>query len=216
MSSRRLKKGGLHLLVQACVVAAVLALLPKTAAADVDLTLGNEIHIRMGMLDGNYPLASLHVDDSFSVSNSLDAEIEHFTSTRSSWILRTMFAYDLSKAQMMYAYTGIGKRWYFWSDGMEFGASDGDSSVTTSVKRRYYVTAEAGLAEVLVETIGSPSVLDISTADYEIGANVGVIQQMSRNWGLEAQVGYGYGFGFSSVAVGGTILRVLLGVAVYF
>jgi hypothetical protein len=199
-----------------CAVTAAIALIPKTAAADTDSTPGNEMHVRMGMLSGNYSQAADNINDSFSVSNSLDAELEHFTSTRGSWILRTMFAYDLGKAQMMYAYTGIGKRWYFWSDGMEFGASNGSESISTSVRRRYYVTAEGGLAEVLVKTIGQGNLLAIPTADYEFGANFGVIQQMSRNWGLEAQLGYALGFGFSSVAVGGSILSFLLGVAVYF
>jgi hypothetical protein len=171
----------------------------------------SQFHFRVGEVKGSF---SGSVTGDFGVANSIDMDYEIFSASKRSTILRTIICQDLSAARLVYAYAGVGKRYYFKSSGAEWDNSEGGSRVYSVPKRRYYYGIDLGISQVVVKTFGP--VLQASSAMFDLGGNLGIIQQLSKSVGLEAQAGVAYGIGFSSVSVSAITERLLVGVSYFF
>jgi hypothetical protein len=163
------------------------------------------------MLSGSFSGAAT---GSLSVSNTLDAEYEIFQASKRSFTIRGILAQDLSSQQTKYSYIGMGKRYYFKSKGNSFISASESAQITSQPKWRYYAGGDVGVAHVLVRTFGD--VLSATGSVIDFGVHVGTIMQTSKNFGIEAQFGYTMGFGISSISIGSTTMRFLLGGAFFF
>ena len=208
MSKLRLRSYERVALFAVVGLAAALLVLGADSRAE---TTGSQFHFRTGMVSGNFGGA---VSGSFSVTNSMDFDYEIFSATKRSWVLRSIMAYDLTEARLMYAYTGVGRRFYIKSNGMMFDDAQGGNRVSAVPKMRYYLGFDAGISQVVVKTFGT--VLQASSALLDLGGHAGLIYQVSKAVGVDAQFGYTIGQGFSSVTVGAKTMRVLLGVSYFF
>ncbi len=170
-----------------------------------------QFQFRTGPISGSF---SGPTDGEFSVMLPLDFAYEHFLGPRSSWLVRTILAHDSSEGRTAYAYSGVGFRGYFWSRGPRVESGIGGESIQIQPKRRYYYGLDLGISQVLLKSVGS--VLEIRTSMIDFGPNAGVIQQISKNIGLELHLGYTMGLGFSSVTASGNTLRTMLGISYYY
>lgn len=170
-----------------------------------------QLQFRTGPISGSF---SGPTDGEFSVTLPLDFAYEHFLGPRSSWLVRTILAHDSSEGRTAYAYSGIGFRGYFWSRGPRVESGIGGESIQIQPNRRYYYGLDLGISQVLLKSVGS--VLEIRTSMIDFGPQVGVIQQMSKNIGLELHLGYTMGMGFSSVTASGNTMRTMLGLSYYY
>lgn len=182
-----------------------------SSAAASDPSPRGQLHFRTGPISGKFSGAS---NGDFSVKIPLDFAYEYFTGSRSSWLVRTILANDSSQGRVAYAYSGFGFRGYFRSRGPRVDSGMGGESIQISPNRRYYYGLDLGISQVLLKVVGS--VLEIRTAMIDFGPNLGVIQQVSKNVGVELHFGYTMGMGFSSVTASGSTLRTMLGVSYYY
>jgi hypothetical protein len=174
----------------------------------------NQLHFRVGDISGNF--SGSEATGSFSSVTSLDAEYEKFYSNQSSFLLRLATSYESSESRLVYLYTGAGWRHYFWSTGRPYDVSDSQTHVTMASRWRYYFGLDAGLSQVSVTTAAPAPVEETNSTVIEAGGNFGLIYQVSKNVGLEAEPGMTVGLGFSSVPVGGTATRILFGMSYFF
>ncbi|MEO5969696.1 MAG: hypothetical protein ABIQ95_07185 [Bdellovibrionia bacterium] len=173
----------------------------------------SQFHFRMGYLNTGF---SGVLTGSFSNINAFDLEYEILTSSHASFTLRTTLVYDISNARVLYSYTGIGRRFYLFSNGMAYDFSDSSTGdqVVSNPQWRTYVGGDFGLSQVVVKSFGT--VLQTQSALVEFGPNVGGIFQLSKSFGLELQLGLSLGLGFSSVSVSAVTVRSLIGGTYYF
>jgi hypothetical protein len=190
-----------------------LCLLGASNSACADSTTTSQFHFRMGYLNTGF---SGVLTGSFSSINAFDLEYEILTSSRGSFTLRATLVYDISSARMLYSYTGIGKRYYLFSNGMAYDFSDSSTAdqIVSIPKWRAYAGGDFGISQVVVKSFGT--VLQTQSALVEFGPNVGGIFQISKSLGLELQLGLSLGLGFSSVSVSAVTMRGLLGGTYYF
>ncbi|MBC7692645.1 MAG: hypothetical protein H7222_12865 [Methylotenera sp.] len=187
--------------------------LPVEAAS---LFKGAQFHFRTGPLSATLSGKAAEVSGGrgFSVSNTIDLDGEVFTSSRDSYVIRGILAHDLASAQTMYAYMGVGRRFYLWSNGMVVETMEKGTSVTSVPKWRYYVGADAGFARVVAFNYGP--VLEVASTLIDIGVHGGAIYQMTKSLGIDLHLGKSMGFGFSSVTVGCSTTRMFLGLSYFF
>jgi hypothetical protein len=193
--------------ISAILLFAFLILISAFAKADDN----TQLHIRTGMLDGKYygPTGG-----DFVVTSTLDIDHETFLANRRSRVFRAILGIDIISAKPFYTYAGTGMRFYLNSKGMYFDRSDESYRILSYPKFRYYLGWDAGIAQVIVRSLGK--VLQVVSSMIDVGACGGAVWQVDRNFGVEAHLGLTSGYGFSSVAVVGHTARVLLGVTYYF
>jgi hypothetical protein len=194
----------------------ILALLFFFVAPGLIYAEGNttsQLHYRVGYLGTSF---SGVLTGSISNFNSFDLEYEILSSSRVSFSLRTTLVYDVTNARVLYSYTGVGRRYYFLSNGMEYDYSDPNSAdhVISIPKWRAYAGGDFGISQVVVKSFGA--VLQTQSALVDFGPNLGGIFQLSKAMGLELQLGLSLGLGFTTVSVSAVTFRALLGGTYYF
>jgi hypothetical protein len=191
----------------------LVALAAPAARADSDART-SQLHVRLGLVEGQFTSPIPNTSGVLSVPNTLDLEYELFSATHRSWYFRGTFAQNLSTARLSYAYAGVGRRFYLGAPGMAFDATDGETRVTEIPKWRYYVGFDLGISQVVVTTFGTA--LQANSGLVEPGVTAGTIYQVGRSMGLEVSAGASPGIGFTSVSVTSFILRMLFGISYYF
>ena len=174
----------------------------------------SEFHFRAGLLSANFSTGQQNLNGQFTVPNALDFEYEIFSGTRSSFIIRSILAYETGSARLRYGYTGVGRRLYLFSNGAGFEATEGGSRIVLTPRWRYYLGGDLGVSQAVITEVGP--VLDGDTAMFDFNVNVGTVYQINRSLGLELQVGYGLGYGFSSIPVTAYTLRAVVGASYFF
>ncbi|MEQ1875609.1 MAG: hypothetical protein ABL958_03120 [Bdellovibrionia bacterium] len=170
-----------------------------------------QLHVRTGLLDGKYFGAT---SGDFQVTSTLDIDHETFIANRRSRVFRAILGIDLISAKPFYTYAGTGMRFYVNSKGMRFDRSDDQYALMSYPRYRYYFGWDAGIAQVIVRSLGK--VLQVVSSMIDIGVCGGAVWQVDRDFGIDLHVGVTSGYGFSSVAVVGYTTRALLGMTYYF
>ena len=155
-----------------------------------------------------------NANGAISVPNSLDLEYELIRSRNLSFLFRTIIAFDLKTGVLPYAYTGVGARYYLWSDSRGYDHAQEGIQIKKSPTFRIYLGPELGLSQVVIKQY--TPVVQTTSALLEAGGNLGLIYQLSSVIGLETQVGYSLGFGVSTITVGASLLKALVGLNFYF
>jgi len=176
-----------------------------------DSNSASQFHFRTGFVEAK---VSGVVTNSFRLSLPIDMEYELFRSTRSSYTLRMMIGYDISGARIPYIYTGIGRRFYFSSTGMEVDESGSGMRVVSMPLWRYYFGGDIGLSQTTVTSFGT--VLQSQSVGLDLGPNAGIIYQLTKSFGLEFQGGVNFALGFTTVSVNTFTYRALLGGTYFF
>jgi hypothetical protein len=182
--------------------------LPSAVSA-AELTQGSQFDFHFGMLSASFTGPSPQTTGSFSVTNTLGLAYESFSSAKSSYVFSSVLAYSLAKAQVDYMGVGFGRRFYLGSDGMAFEAVDKGVSIVSVPTWRYYAGFDGNVA--MVDALDVTSSYIVEGAVFDLTGEFGIIYQLSRNVGLNFEVGLSYGFGFSSVALGEQSKRFLVG-----
>lgn len=183
------------------------------ATAD-EFVRSSQANVRTGMLSANFSGASSAATGSFSVFTTMDLEYERFTGPKSSYLVRTLFAFDQTSARVMYSYAGFGRRFYFGSSrGPAYEVGEGTELVSYSPGLRMFAGFDVGISRVVIDVRGS--VFESASALMDFGGHGGLAYPITRNVSFTGQLGYSYGYGFSSVAVGATIMKALFGVSIY-
>jgi hypothetical protein len=170
-----------------------------------------QLHVRTGFLDGKYfgPTSG-----DFVVTSTLDIDHETFIANRRSRVFRTILGIDMISAKPFYTYAGTGMRFYLNSKGMFFDRNDESYRILSYPRFRYYLGWDAGIAQVIVRSLGK--VLQVVSSMIDVGGCAGAIWQIDRDFGIETHFGITSGYGFSSVAVIGYSTRLLVGMTYYF
>jgi hypothetical protein len=177
----------------------------------------SQLHLRAGLVTGSVSSPDIAEANRISVPSALDFEFELLQSTRRSYFVRSLLAFDVGAAITQYMYTGVGFRYYLGSSGGVISASDGRTELVSVPRRRIYFSGELGYAQAVVQQFSETvSALTVNSSMIDAGLNAGYVVQLDRNLGLELQAGLGYGLGFSSVAAGALTFRFLGGVCFGF
>ncbi len=174
----------------------------------------NQLHFRGGLVSGNFSGAADSSTGNFSIANSIDIEYELIRARNLSFLIRTIFSYDLKFAVLPYAYSGIGLRYFLWSNSRGYDESQDGIQIKKKPNLKFYLGPEIGVSEAIVRQY--TDVVQTTTALAEVGGNLGAVYQINNNLGIETQVGYSMGFGLSTVIVGATLFKAFLGLGVYF
>ena len=169
-----------------------------------------QLHFRTGMLTTNVFGASLST--SYSVTNAVDVEYEVFGHSRASTVFRGTIAHSLSLSRTIYAFMGLGRRFYFGSTALSIRSAGNGFEVDRIPRRRYYYGADLGYSSGIISVLkGTP--LQTVTSMIDFGGVVGMNYQLSRGNSIEAQLGMSFGYGFSGVAASAQTTRMLIGFA---
>ena len=169
-----------------------------------------QLHFRTGMLTTNVFSASL--SKSYSVTNAVDVEYEVFGHSKVSTVFRGTIAHSLSLSRTIYAFMGLGRRFYFGSTAMSVRSAGNGFEVDRIPRRRYYYGADLGYSSGIISVLkGTP--LQTVTSMIDFGGVLGMNYQLSRGNSIEAQVGMSYGYGFSGVSASAQTTRILIGFA---
>jgi hypothetical protein len=188
----------------------MLATLLSISARAEDDYRSKEFHFRTGML--NTSISGGGVSKSYSVSNTLDIEYSIFANSKEATVFRGTIAHSLALARTVYAFMGVGKRYYFNSTGIASHQSGNGFEVDHVPKKRYYYGFDIGYGSGVISVLKGTS-LQTQTSLLDVGAMVGYEYQLSRSNALELQLGFSYGYGFSGVAAAAQTQRLLLGFA---
>ncbi len=183
---------------------------PFRASADTPST---ELHVRDGVVQGNFTSGGL--SNGFQLGTSLDLGLELIQSRTFSYMIRVAFSYDLDKQYLPYAFTGVGARYYLFSNSRGYAEDEPGIWISKKPNWRFYVGGDLGLSQDVMTLTSSPQ-LQSSSAFSEIGANLGVIYNIAPKVGIELEGGYSIGYGISTIAVVSGIARLILGMSVYF
>ena len=170
----------------------------------------HQLHFRTGML--NTTISGGGVTKSYSVSNTIDIEYEVFSNSKNSTSFRATIAQSLTLARTVYAFMGVGKRFYFNSTGEVVHTSGNGFEVDHVPKKRFYYGYDIGYASGVI-SVFQGTALQTVTSMLDFGGLVGFMYQLSRSNALEGQVGLSYGYGFSGVAGSAVTQRILFGIA---
>lgn len=170
-----------------------------------------QMYVRTGTIYGNYDGV---FDGEFNVDLAFDIGGEYFVAPNGSVIFRFIHALDNPDSVPFYTYTGSGFRYYFDGRGPRSEQQDRTLFFSSNPKLRLYAATELGVAQVIVKTFG-PVVQSVASM-VEWGLNTGGIYQISKNVGVEVQVGGTLGFGISSTSVNGSTARALVGMTYFF
>ncbi len=185
--------------------------IPTIALCDAP---SGEFHLLAGLVSGKFSGLGDNANGTFSVPNSIDVEYELITSRHLSFFARATLAYQISTGILPYAYTGIGARVYVWSNSRGYDQIQNGFEIRKRPNFRLYVGPDLGFSQAVIKQY--TAVIQTTSAFLEVGANAGLIYQMSSTIGLEAQVSYSFGFGISTIAVGASIFRGLAGLSFYY
>ena len=193
----------------------ILAMLFYAASAQAENGIhDSQMSLRTGMVSAGFSGSGNGAVGSFSVFTSMDLEYEKFTGPKSSYLIRTIFAFDQAQGRVMYSYAGFGRRFYFGSSrGPSYEVGEGTELVSYFPGFRFFAGFDAGLSRVVVDIRGT--VYESASALFDFGGHMGIAYPLTRNVSMTGQLGYSYGYGFSSVSVGATIMKALLGVSIY-
>jgi hypothetical protein len=169
-----------------------------------------QLHFRSALLTTNVFGGS--ISRSYSVANTVDLEYETFNHSKASTVFRGTIAHSLELGRTVYAFMGLGRRFYFGSTGISVKTAGNGFEVDHIPKRRYYYGADLGYSSGVISVLkGTP--LQTVTSMIDFGGVVGMLYQLSRSNAIEAQFGMSFGYGFSGVAAAAQTTRMLIGFA---
>ena len=174
--------------------------------------IGSELHVQTGVftetLQSQSP-ANLYNFQFNPISTSfLDLNYELFTSNKNSFYLKTTFGYQSTLQRLTYDYFGIGKRYYFSTNGIE------DNGKGAGGTWQFFAGADLGIGQYEIGSFGG--VFSLVTDNLEIGAVAGVKRQLTPTLGLELTESQTYGWGFSAVNINVSTFRSMLGLSAFF
>lgn len=169
-----------------------------------------QFHFREGVVTGDYDGV---ISNQINSPTLFDLELEFFETNKESWFLNTTYAMDFDTSTIDYSYNGGGMRYYLFNPGMNFEGYSKGTSFLSSPKWRFFVGWQAGLSFAILDKIGTT--LQITTWGYDLGAHMGAIAQINKKWGLEFKASYDVTTGFTTVSVGGSTTKAMIGVAYY-
>ena len=170
----------------------------------------HQLHFRTGPLSTS--ISGGGVSKTYSVNTTVDVEYETFSNSKNSLIFRGTIAQSSTLARAVYAFMGVGKRFYFSSTGIAAHMSGNGFEVDHVPKKRYYYGVDVGYSSGVISVLKGTS-LQTMTSMIDVGAVVGFMYQLSRSNAIDAQFGYSYGYGFSGVAASAQTMRTLIGIA---
>lgn len=169
----------------------------------------NQFHFRTGFFSASYNGVGVG-SQAFSNMMTLNIEYEFFKSTRVSHALRSIIAMDFSSAKLMYFSAGYGQRFYLGGPGMKFFRQEGNISVLSVPKLRYYIGYNVGISQAIIRSINEA--LQVVSSLLDFGFEGGGSYSITKSVAMDLSTGMSYGWGFSSVAVTGITMHMLLGV----
>lgn len=170
-----------------------------------------ELHLLTGSDSGH--AQGSNINGTLTISDPVELQVELFSSLRSSTYFRNLIAYNFSSSVLNYLGFFVGRRIYLGSNGARYDQGEDGVEVVSQPRWRYFLGADVGFTEIAAATVGS--VLTVPSSQFELGASAGIIYQVSKNVGIELQVGGGYGFGISDVQINTAIERLDLGLTIY-
>lgn len=168
--------------------------------------------LRMGYFNDSFAGSGV-VTKPFTDIMTLNIEYEFFQTGRESRVLRTVMAMDFASTKMMYFNAGYGQRYYIGGSGMRFARQEGNISMIAVPKIRYFVGFDAGIGQVIVNSISA--VAQINSSVIDVGFDGGMTYAIGETMALSLSSGMSFGWGFSSVAVTGTTMHFLVGISQY-
>lgn len=175
-----------------------------------DTYLNRQIHFRTAMLSTK--VYGNGLSNRFSVANTIDLEYEVFSHSKASTAFRATLAHDLNLGRTVYAFMGVGRRFYFGSTGIVAQVSGNGFEIDHIPKRRYYYGADLGYSSGIISILKNTP-LQTVTSMIDFGVVLGFMYQISRKFAVDAQVGYSFGYGFSGSAAAAQTQRALFGIA---
>ncbi len=163
-------------------------------------------NLSTGFLNVNY---SGDADGTLNFGSIFDVGGEVVTDPYSSLTFHGTIAIDPGTAVTNYMYAGLGKRFYFNSVTEERIFSNGADKIQITPLRQYHFTAEVGMAELNVRTVGL-SLFTMATI-FEFGFSVGTNWILSNNVSISGSLGMAQGFGFSSIILNDTAIKAFIG-----
>jgi hypothetical protein len=156
-----------------------------------------------------------------SVPETLEFEYEILSTNKRSFFFRGTMAYELADSRVGYLFMGGGVRFYLVGNAMTYDRSDTEGNrVTSTPTSRLFLGPDFGLSKIeLVSGSGTTQTsqaLTLSSTNYDVGAHVGYVYQLSRSFGIEALLGASFVYGFTTVSATGTAVRAMLGITQYF
>jgi len=170
----------------------------------------SRFHFRAGYFSYSFAGAGV-VTEPFSNMMTLNLEYEFFQSSRESHLLRSVIAMDFANAKLMYFNAGYGQRYYIGGSGMRFARQEGNVSLISVPKIRYFVGFNAGIGQVIVNSISA--VAQINSSVIDVGLDGGMTYAIGETMSLSLSSGMSFGWGFSSVTVSGTTMHFLVGLS---
>jgi hypothetical protein len=127
-----------------------------------------------------------------------------------------MLVNDFSDGRVVYAYSGVGKRYYILSGGIRYDYSNNNSSeqLISFPKWRAYLGGDLGISQLVVQVLSLTTIS--STALLEFGPSAGAIFQYDKSFGLELAGGLSAGLGFAGLSTSALTARFFIGGSYYF
>jgi hypothetical protein len=172
-----------------------------------------QVHFRQGFYNAVFK-GNGDANGAFSLDRVLDFEYENVVSNRQTFLVRGILGVEVDSAQVKYAFGGIGQRYYFKSNALQWKVMEDGLMMNYVPRLSFYLGFDFGIAQVQVVNYGP--VLSAYSTLIEYGGSGGVIYNIYKTIGLEGQLGMSYGNGFSSVAVTSQIIKIYIGLSMYF
>lgn len=192
-------------------IACLLSLFVMLISFNVWSKVGNkQIHFREGLVLGSYDGV---VTSKLDAQSIFDIEYEVFLNNTTSYFVRAMMTLEFEKSSVEYQYIGGGMKYYFLSKGMYFNNISKGTGIVAMPRWRFFTGWAIGTSTVKLQSFGE--LLQVSSSTFEVGGHVGTIYQVWKNLGVELQYSADVSTGFTSVSVGGSVHRIMLGLT-YF
>jgi hypothetical protein len=172
-----------------------------------------QAHFRQGFYNATFK-GNGDANGSFTLNRVLDFEYENIISNRQTFLVRGILGVEVETAQVKYAFGGIGQRYYFSSNALQWKVMEDGLMMSYLPRLSFYLGWDFGIAQVQVVNYGP--VLSAYSTLIEYGGSGGFIYNIYKTIGLEGQLGMSYGNGFSSVAVTSQIVKMYIGLSMYF
>jgi hypothetical protein len=169
-----------------------------------------QIHFREGIIVGSYDGV---ISKKLDTKSIFDLEFETFLDNNTSYFLRGMMAMDFENSEIEYQYLGGGMKYYILSKGMYFDTIKKGTGIVSMPRWRFFVGWAIGTSTVTLARFGT--LLQSSSSTFEVGGHVGAIYQVWKNVGLELQYSGDASTGFTSISVGGSVHRIMMGLTYY-
>jgi hypothetical protein len=172
-----------------------------------------QAHFRNGFYNASFK-GNGEANGSFTLDRVMDFEYENIISNRQTFLVRGILGVEVKTAQVKYAFGGFGQRYYFNSNALQWKVMENGLMMSYIPRLAFYMGWDFGISQVQVINYGP--VLSAYSTLIEYGASGGVIYNIYKTIGLEGQLGMSYGNGFSSVAVTSQIVKMYIGVSMFF